>query len=80
MAGAAVVLSRFRVGGSHWAGVLVAEDGQLDLTDGLVDGNRVGRAVLWSLPVARLLGGVAYYDNEVEEARGGVVVPTPSLL
>ncbi len=75
-----VTLTRVRVLGSEWAGVLVSDGGLLTLTSGLVDGNRVGRAVLGSPPTGLTATGVVYVGNEVLEARDGVVVPPASLL
>lgn len=77
---AQVTLTSFRVSDSAWAGVLVADDGDLVLTNGFVDGNRVGRAVLGAPPTGYSASSVVYSANDVLEAREDVVVPPASLL
>jgi hypothetical protein len=77
---ASVALSHVRVSGSAWAGVLVSDGGALTLASGVVDGNRVGRALLQIVPGAFSMTDVLFDANEVDEVREGVVVPSPSLL
>jgi hypothetical protein len=77
---ASVALTNVRVSRSAWAGVLVSDGGLISLTNGFVDGNRVGRALLGPPPLGLTEQVVIYSANEVLEARAEVVVPSASLL
>jgi len=77
---AIVTLNNFRVSSSRWAGVLVANEGRLVLTGGLIDGNRVGRALLGTPPLAFSSHDVAYERNEILEANADVVIPPSSAF
>ena len=77
---AAMSLTHFRTSGSAWAGVVLSDGGTIALTEGSVDGNRVGRALLDVARTGLVEIGVTYSTNEAFEARAGVTVPNSSLL
>jgi len=77
--GASTTVRRFAVRDSALCGVLVALDGELDLSDGIVSGGAIGACVqVSSYDVERLAMNVAYTDNGVNIDSTELPVPSVS--
>jgi hypothetical protein len=75
----ALFLERFRVAGSHLVGVQVAQDGEVDLRDGLVEDNPIGANVqVPGFDVSRLQERVLYRENGVNLDTEALPVPEPT--
>jgi hypothetical protein len=76
--GASLRVERFRISDNHLIGLQVAEDGEMDLANGLVSGHPVGVNVqVEGYDVMRLSNGVVFRDNETNLDARSLPVPDP---
>lgn len=76
----AIEVDHFRVAGNFLAGVQIATDGGLDLSDGVVEGNPVGANIQVSgYDTTRLTSNVVYRDNGQNLDTAELVVPAPDV-
>lgn len=77
--GGAISLARFRLADNALAGVQLANDGSVDLRDGVVSGNIVGINVqVPGYDVERLTNGVVFRDNETNLDSRELPLPDPT--